>query len=468
MAIDQQQMMQAIYDTLFGAFTSPPPGASGEGASQADQTYLTLMWPGQQLDPADFANPWGPNNTTGSVFATENFSKMVDEIPSMNPIYSPKVTTISSLYGMVLKAQVVPPPPDPAAEQALKDANDFLQADVTDVDSSTGATKTVKGDSPVYLQYKAKKLAYDNAVTTMMNTYIGYDISNPSDQQKWSLLGPPLIDAVNTAWDDWGNANKDKVEDELAVQAQSSNNQIGQVFDDAKAQYTQLRRASTMDAGGYYWSSHASPGNWFAESAAASWTTATLDSESLYKSEHSDMTSSSEGGSGGWGLWSVGASHSSSDQHQSMAEDTSSLKVSFEYARIDINRPWLNFLLFSLKGWKMTDMEPGSYSSGNRVQPDSATFPLLPTSFIAVRNLKITASWGHEDSSFTASATSSGGSVGWGPFSISGSYSHSSSDKTFNSTFDGATISNPGLQIIGYVNTIVPYSPPVAVKTATP
>jgi len=53
---------------------------------------------------------------------------------------------------------------------------------------------------------------------------------------------------------------------------------------------------------------------------------------------------------------------------------------------------------------------------------------------------------------------------GWGPFSVSGGYSKSSSSKKFASEFDGTTISNPGLQIIGWVCSVVPNSPPKAAQ----
>ena len=99
-------------------------------------------------------------------------------------------------------------------------------------------------------------------------------------------------------------------------------------------------------------------------------------------------------------------------------------------------------------------------SNGTKNQDLNTPFPLLSTSFIAVRDLEITADWGHQDSSFVSNKISTGASVGWGPFAISGSYSHGSTDKKFNSSFDNRTISNKGLQIIGWVNTIVPACPP--------
>ncbi|NEQ82118.1 MAG: hypothetical protein F6K26_18240 [Moorea sp. SIO2I5] len=460
MSINQDEMLQAIYDTLFSAFTSPPAQAQGQGASQADKTYLTLTWPAIQIDIPQYANAWSPSNTEGNQAATENFSFLVDKVQSLNPISSENGQNISDIYKLVVNAQVVPPPLEPEAKKQYDEAIAFLQADGTDYDDS-GKPITIKVDSPVYRNYKRKQKAYTSAVQGLMANYFQYDLNKPEDQRKWSLLGPTYTDPVNTAWGDWTNAQKTKIEDKLAVLAQSSNNQVGLVFNAAKAQFNNLRKSSLTDPGKNYWASYASPANWFARSAAEEWTEVTINSGSLHRSEHSDYRNMSGGGRASWGLWSVGGSFSKEDSHQSMDQTTKNLTVSFKFARIDIIRPWLNFLLFSMKGWNLGEaFKESGLSNGTKTQPLNTPFPNLPTSFIAVRDLKITADWGHEDSSFVSSKLSTRASLGWGPFAICGSYSQGSTDKTFNSSFDGRTIENDGLQIIGWVNTIVPNCPP--------
>lgn len=468
MSINQDQMLQAVYDTLFSAFTSPPAQAQGQGASQAEQTYLTLEWPGLPINVKEFENPWSPQNRTGSTEATENLSSLVDKVQSLNPVYSANGQNISDIYGQVVNAQVVPPPLDPMAQKQYDEAIAFLQADgiVHDDEGEPliddeGKPRIGKVDSRIYAAYKKKKQSYGKAVSSMMANYFQYDMSKPEDQRKWSLLGPTLIDPVNTAWGDWTNTQKTKVEDKLAVLAQSSNNQVGVVFSAAKAQFDLLRRASLTNVGKTYSPSYASPSNWFAGSAAEEWTEVTIDSKSLRTNEHSDYSNMSAGGNASWGLWSVGGSFSKEDSHQSMDKTTTGLTVSFKFTRVDITRPWLNFLLFSMKGWNLGQAYSASgLSNGTKTQSLGMPFPNLPTSFIAVRNLKITATWGQDDSSLIKDKLSASASVGWGPFAISGSYSQGSEDKKFKSNFDGKTISNDGLQIIGWVNTIVPACPP--------
>ena len=115
-------------------------------------------------------------------------------------------------------------------------------------------------------------------------------------------------------------------------------------------------------------------------------------------------------------------------------------------------------------GWSTDAFAPGSLSNGRKDQAAGAIFPLLPTSFIAVRNLTVSARWGRKDQSLITSKLGGSLSLGYGPFALSGNFGHGSTDKTFNSEFDGTTISNSGLQIIGWINQVVPESPPIVAQ----
>ncbi|UCS95631.1 hypothetical protein KZP23_11730 [Echinicola marina] len=454
------RMMQAIYDTLFSAYTNPPEGTQGPATSQADQTYLSLNWPGQQIDISQFANPFSPNNPDGSMEAVENFSTLVDNLFSINPITSQNGNRLSLVYKSTVNAQVVPPPEDPKAKEAYEKAFDFLHTNGVTYNDE-GKPVTVKVDSPIYSNYKRKLKAYNDAVVSLMSNYFQYDMSKPADQRKWSLLGPTFQSAVKMAYEDLINAQKTKVEDMLAVLSQSSNNQVGVAFKQARETFDSYQRAGLSDPNKVWYPTYALPANWFAPGAAEEWTEVTINSKEIHTSEHSDFSKISAGGKASWGLWNVGGSFDKEDSHQSMSSDTKNLKVSFKFCRIMIDRPWYNNLLYSMKGWNLGEQYgPGELSNGTRVQELNMPFPLLPTSFIAVRDLKISADFSHEDSSLIESKLSTSASFGWGPFSISGSYATGSTDKKFNSKFDGSTISNDGLQIIGWVNNIVPFAPP--------
>lgn len=457
MAISQDKVLQAIYDTLFAAFTSPPPGSPP--GSAADQTFLCLNWPGQQVDIADFANAWSPTNPTGTMRALENFSRLADEVPSLNPMYSPNGQKVSKVFADVVTAKVVPPPEKPEAKVAYDKAFAFLNADGTDYDDS-GKPITVKVDSPVYANYKRKKTAYENAVAGMMGNYFSPDATLPENQRRWAILGPTYQGKVTTAWNDLQNAQATKVEDALATLGQSSDNQVGQLFLNARRQFDLMRKQSVIDPGEQYSPSSAFPANWFAQNAAAEWTEVTVDSGSTHVSEHSDFTKYGAEAKASWGLWSGSGGFDRETGHEKMDKTTESLTAKFKFARITIVRPWLDMLVYKVGGWSTQAFAAGGLSDGTREASNKGAFPLLTTSFIAVRDVEIAAKWGHEDSSLVTSKLSTKASFGWGPFALSGNYSSGSKDKTFNSEFDNRTIRNTGLQIIGWVCTLVPFSPP--------
>ncbi len=464
MAINEQKMLQAIYDTLFSAFTSPPAGASGQGGSNAPNTYLNLNWPGLPIDTADFANPFNPTTNTGSQLATEKLSQLVDKIPLTEPMYNTNGNNVSMMYEQILNATVTPPPENPEQKAAYEKALNYLQADGTDFDDE-GNKITVKVDSPVYANYKRKKSAYNNAVAAMMANYFQFDMTKPQDQNKWSLLGPTYVSTVTTAWNDWTNANKTKVEDNLATLAQSSNNQVGQTFAKARQQFAAMERASVIDPNASYYPAYAFPSNWCSTTASDGWTTVTIDSGSMRINEKSDFSAANAGAKASWGLWSAGGSFSSQSSHQSMDQETNNLKVSFKFCRVDVNRPWLNFSLCRVGNWSTTAYDKDKLSNGTKNQP-SSPFPLMPTGFIAIKDLQISAQWGKKDQEAISKAISTKASFGWGPFAVSGGYQSSSSSKKFSSSFENNTIKTPGLQIIGWINTVVPACPPMsAVKS---
>jgi hypothetical protein len=77
-----------------------------------------------------------------------------------------------------------------------------------------------------------------------------------------------------------------------------------------------------------------------------------------------------------------------------------------------------------------------------------------------VKNVVISASWSKADWDLITSKTNGGGGFAIGPFSIGGSYAHSSSKETFTSAMAGGKITVPGTQIIGFISQVVPFSPP--------
>ncbi|NEQ82117.1 MAG: hypothetical protein F6K26_18235 [Moorea sp. SIO2I5] len=66
-------------------------------------SYVSYIWPGLTVDESEYANPWSPTNLNGSQYATEKFSELVDNIPTLNKIYQNSGRAVEKQYGQALK-----------------------------------------------------------------------------------------------------------------------------------------------------------------------------------------------------------------------------------------------------------------------------------------------------------------------------------------------------------------------------
>lgn len=94
--------------------------------------------------------------------------------------------------------------------------------------------------------------------------------------------------------------------------------------------------------------------------------------------------------------------------------------ISFKFARVEIRRPWFNPSILSLNGWSVPGRQPGSYSTGT-IEGNDGIFSLIPVRFIIARDINIKALVNRQPTT---------------------------------------ALSQPGPQIIGWINRIVPFCPP--------
>lgn len=122
---------------------------------------------------------------------------------------------------------------------------------------------------------------------------------------------------------------------------------------------------------------------------------------------------------------------------------TEGFSISFKYCLVTITRSWLKSALINTKNWYMFGTASGEYSQG-RLDSNSGMFPLLTTSFVAIRDLKISANWSALDLHNAVNAKS------FGPFDIS------------TGSVNQNTIEAKGLQIIAWQSRLTPVLPPLA------
>lgn len=463
MTLDEMnRLIQGIFDNIFNSVTQAEPG--GKPVMQAGTTVLSLMKPGLAISSKDFRNPWTPGNSSGSQDAAVNTARLVDAAPRLSTVYTDSGNLISQVYKQVLDGVSIPAqPPNPAIEKQLSDADAVLYRNVDVVDPETGQPTSKRVETQLYRDYLDNLSAYNSARIAYIGAYLEAQ-KTTTGKNTWPLIASTLQIPVKTAYDRWRGAGADKVEQANAIINTSSQNALQKAWDQAKKLYEGygviLDDPGTGGAAPIVRSTLL-PSDWHSSSRTTGWTTFDSASASTTSSNSSDYKSF--GGAAGFslGLFSIGGSagHTTTSQHAS--SETNNLRISFKYSLVTIRRPWMTFNLFATKSWSEGNLfGKGAISSGTKSEQNTAAMPLLPTSFVVVKDVIISASWSQADLALIKSKTTGGGGFAIGPFSIGGAYAHSSSNETFSSAIAGGTITVPGVQIIGFISQLVPFSPP--------
>lgn len=199
--------------------------------------------------------------------------------------------------------------------------------------------------------------------------------------------------------------------------------------------------------------------------SASSWATFERNISETDIYEYSKSTSWSAGLSGRWGLWSFGGGASGSTNYNHSESKASTVSLKFDYLRVRIARPWLTEDVFGYRFWTFKKefggrliSDGGNLAINPPIRP-IGRMPIIPRYLIIVRNVEISASFSEEEKTFYSSQIQSKASVGWGPFSVSGSYSESTSSKYVHASFDGSTFRIQQPQIIARTGIMLPKSP---------
>jgi hypothetical protein len=82
-----------------------------------------------------------------------------------------------------------------------------------------------------------------------------------------------------------------------------------------------------------------------------------------------------------------------------------------------------------------------------------------PTAALFARNIRIRFRAFERSENEVRRHIEGGGSVGWGPFSLGGSYKRDTHERRVDSRFEGQALVVPGMQVIGFKNYLLPRSP---------
>ena len=346
----------------------------------------------------------------------------------------------------MLSANIDPQPANPKSEKAYAAAKAVLF--------------TNSNPSQLSQNYDNNFSAYNIARSTYLLAYFEA-MKTPEGKAKWPLMASAVQAPVDVAFTTWRGGEATKVEDARSKIEFNSRNQIGRAFSDALATFDTFKReAEGLEPGNTTMRCRVMPSNWADPAAARSWATLATSTKNLVVKSDSSFTQYGGRAAFNMGLFSIGGGGGHSSSSGNVGVEASDLSVSFQYATVYLQRPWMNPLILSLPGWDLGGIPAGFFSNGNKNGNDG-TVPLIPQGFIVTRNVKIQANWSKTDKETIKKATSASGGFSFGPFfSIGGSGGSSSSSST--STFDKArgVLTMPGLHIIGWINTVTTACPP--------
>lgn len=456
--------------------------------------FVAFRSVGLPIHRDDFANPYSPTGSnldkdipetppadpatapkTGSsgmdenkIFAAKiaksqqaflNTFLLVDDKLRMNNQYSvmPGSSKVSdSWWAVITGANGIPLDSELSAE--MKAAYDKARAKLVDENGDPTAHYQAYMDRED--EYKSKLRAYYRAYAAAF--------TDPMKLQNWPLEGRLYHDDVDEALDRWTSfGHKEEIENALATLAAQGTDPAIALIGRAKKRF-QNSLVDFMAVGEIPYTILL-PNSWYDKDNDDGWNVYT--SNDFHTESHYDASSTSYGGGGGFdiGFWSAGASFNHADSRSSLNIKTNNLNVGFSYCCVDIKRPWLDTSLLNLKNWfLMGDYKKNCISTGlmgQELPQNSAqepTFlPSIVTSMILIKDLSIAWENWRSDWQNAESSTSAGASVGWGPFAVSGSYSHHDEHRDFEADASGETLRVPGIQLIGYVSTINPAAPGV-------
>ncbi len=331
--------------------------------------------------------------------------------------------------------------PNPDLQKAL----DAARAKLMDKDGNP---------TPHYQAYMQYEDDYKSKVRAWHKAYAAA-FTDPMKLQNWPIDGVSYHDDADEAMNRWiGFGFREEIENALAtLAAQGTDPAIALI---ARAKKRFINSLNEFQSVGEIPYTIMLPNSWYDQDKDDGWneyTSADAHSESHYQA------SSTSYGGGGFsdGFWSAGGSFNHAEQQSSLDMQANDLEIAFKYCTVDIKRPWLDTSLLNLKNWfLMGDYKRGCISSGTMAQelPQNAiepTFlPSIVTSLILIKDLSLKwTNWkDHWDSH--AETTSANAFVAYGPFAVTGNYSHHGRQNNFTADTSGESLMVPGIQWIRF------------------
>jgi len=455
----------------------------GDQAAPANpNTFLTWCQPGIPFGPEHFdfsTSGFGSGADAKADIAilnhAFNFAQLVDFVPDIraaytgdkqqgrfNPDAEERLTTI---YSEILRfSKVVHQDLTDEEKAKIEKFRGLLRQTKTVKDIVTDEEKEVTEDGPMLKAYNEKLAAYIAAA-------LNYNNKRVAAQGATGELG-------KTAVADWAaNAELYRLQVKAAMDAWTSGgyrnevDQINAYIDQVtrrdmvlwKQTLVELFTDSVVNAtaqGQRFNYTTLLPGDF---ATAGGWTTYNVSHETVDQRTHDESTQWNASAGLSLGFWSFGGSaHGSETEHTENLE-VENFGLSCDLCQTVISRPWFYPEFFANRGWDLRTGEGWMYddmpSNGAAPPETKGKFIGYPTTILWARNVHVTSADFSREYTAYSSEYGGGGSVGWGPFTISGGGAHQEADTHLHTDANAQGVHVNGMQIIGFVNHLIGKAP---------
>lgn len=471
-------LMQAMIAKLYSEITG------NDGSIKLPRNkFVTWMRPGLPFVPDDFL--YCSKGLIGSSAEQTQqlyhqafvLSKLFDFIPEISNqflddkmqqnIFTSTQDNISSVYRDVLKySKVVNLPLTPDQEAKLKKFRNLMSVTKQVEDIITGEKKDVTEPGPITVAYTQKLNDYIDAADEYMDLLIDAQSAKGSDPEAIRRVAAfankskfirKKMEAAEMSWISQGYKNE----------YEQMNADINQVTQRSMVLYKEdlLRKFNSAmltspnegGAGDFYYTTIL-PGNFATSPGWVEFSYYDQDFESHYNKNTSQWGANA---GANFGLFSIGASASGSKVEIATQQKASNFRATLKFTQVPICRAWFEPGFFTMRGWtldKLWDLNFKKKVSDGAPTPNGRLVA-YPVTALFVKDVVFTFDEADSQSQYVQSKISGGGSVGWGPFRVGGSYSHGSEKRDAKAHMGGGKIAIDGMQLIGFVNNIVPMSP---------
>lgn len=472
-------------NSVFGLWNEIKKNALGiSDQTQAfDGFYISFLAAGQPVNKDDFLHPWKIGSVDiapvepvpgvvpvdmNSKASLRNVCEFVDKRLQFkgDSLCETVSSHISSAYRLIIDSASAKPleiaiPPE--LQKQLDAAHKLLRTPNEDDPTVFDKSATKRQYEKYQKLWQAAVIAYSTAYNAAMK--------DPVARNSWPDVGGTYFQSVTDAINDWEEyGRRSDVEAAENLIASQGKDAAVEFIASSKKMIDPVTGVYSKDVGGgakvLY--TEIFPSNW-CDPNADGWTSYHFDSSETHQDYSEDSTSYGGGAGINLGFWSASANaqHSEATQKHELSSD--SLKISFEYAIVDVNRPWMDTLFFRLNNWYLPGQKANAISDSSESQLSKIIkdvnnewwLPTVTSKLILVRNLVICNEHFMEAYQASQESTKAGGSFGWGPFSISGNYGKDSSKLVKDDDGQAVGLGVKGVQLIGFISEIIPSSPKI-------